>query len=54
METDWTGYNCKSGEILFVYNKVTGQHKWPAGLENVSSLDNLQRTFMQNVIKHVE
>ncbi|KXJ21634.1 hypothetical protein AC249_AIPGENE17999 [Exaiptasia diaphana] len=29
MDTDWVEYKCKSGETLFIYNKVTGEHKWP-------------------------
>ena len=30
-DPDWCGYKCKSGEILFHYNKTTGEHKWEGG-----------------------
>lgn len=30
MEDQWTKYLSKSGETLFVYNKTTGEHRWPA------------------------
>ncbi|KAK3719411.1 hypothetical protein QZH41_015657, partial [Actinostola sp. cb2023] len=26
--TDWMEYYCKSGELLFYYNKVTAEHRW--------------------------
>jgi hypothetical protein len=26
--SDWFGYECKSGEILFYYNVKTGEHRW--------------------------
>ncbi|XP_031568590.1 zinc finger E-box-binding homeobox 1-like [Actinia tenebrosa] len=29
MNDDWLGLECKSGLILFYYNKRTGEHKWP-------------------------
>jgi len=35
-EDDWINYKCKSGETIFLYNKVTGEHKWPPGYNNVS------------------
>ena len=38
VQTDWIEYSCKSGETLFIYNKRTGEHKWPTGAENVSFL----------------
>ncbi|XP_020909164.1 zinc finger protein 583 isoform X2 [Exaiptasia diaphana] len=31
MDTNWIEYKCKSGQTLFIYNKVTGEHKWPTG-----------------------
>ncbi|KXJ14589.1 oocyte zinc finger protein XlCOF6.1 [Exaiptasia diaphana] len=30
MDTNWTEYKCKSGQTLFIYNKATGEHKWPS------------------------
>lgn len=30
MEDHWVRYLCKSGQTLFVYNKTTGEHRWPA------------------------
>ena len=36
IQTDWLQFVCKSGEILFIYNKKTGVHKWPTGEEIVS------------------
>jgi len=35
-EDDWVKYKCKSGQTIFLYNKVTGVHKWPPGFNNVS------------------
>lgn len=26
---NWLEYRCKAGEILFYYNKVTSEHKYP-------------------------
>jgi hypothetical protein len=26
-DPDWFGYECKSGQILFHYNKTTGEHR---------------------------
>jgi hypothetical protein len=36
-DSDWFGYECKSGQILFYYNKTTGEHRWPCG-SDVSKL----------------
>ncbi|KXJ13663.1 oocyte zinc finger protein XlCOF6.1 [Exaiptasia diaphana] len=30
MDSNWIEYKCNSGLTLFIYNKVTGEHKWPA------------------------
>lgn len=30
MDSSWVEYKCNSGQTLFIYNKVTGEHKWPA------------------------
>ncbi|KXJ11600.1 Zinc finger protein 560 [Exaiptasia diaphana] len=30
METNWIQYKCRSGQTLLVYNKKTGQFKWPS------------------------
>ena len=38
MGTEWTDYRCKSGQTLFIYNKVTGEHKWPTQYNNVSGI----------------
>ena len=27
-QSDWMEYYCKSGELLFYYNKVTAEHGW--------------------------
>jgi len=35
MEDNWIEYQCKSGQTMFVYNKVTGEHKWPHVLGQV-------------------
>jgi len=34
-ESDWIAYKCKSGQTIFLYNKVTGVHKWPPGYNDV-------------------
>ena len=31
VDPDWCGYECKSGQILFHYNKTTGEHRWIGG-----------------------
>ncbi|KAK3749197.1 hypothetical protein QZH41_014657 [Actinostola sp. cb2023] len=36
MDTEWTEYQCKSGQTLFIYNKVTGEHKWTTQYNNNS------------------
>jgi len=33
---DWIEYQCKSGQTIFLYNKVTGEHKWPPEYNDVS------------------
>ena len=30
-DPDWYGYECKPGQILFYYNKTTGEHIWAGG-----------------------
>lgn len=35
IDPDWYGYECKSGQTLFYYNKTTEEHRW-AGGDNVS------------------
>jgi len=35
-ESDWIEYKCKSGQPIFLCNKVTGVHKWPPGYYDVS------------------
>jgi len=35
MEKNWIAYRCMSGETLFIYNKETGEHKWPHALRQV-------------------
>ena len=36
MDAEWTEYKCKSGEVMFLYNKTTGEHKWPDQFSEVS------------------
>jgi hypothetical protein len=36
IDPDWVGYACKSGQILFYYNKTTGEHRWPCDIYDVS------------------
>jgi len=38
-EDDWIKYKCKSGQTIFLYNKVTGVHKWPPGYDMVCRLN---------------
>ncbi|KXJ23227.1 zinc finger protein 23 [Exaiptasia diaphana] len=33
---EWIEYKCKSGQTLFIYNKLTGEHKWLTGDGNGS------------------
>jgi hypothetical protein len=35
-DPDWIGYACKSGQILFYFNKTTGEHRWPCDIYDVS------------------
>ncbi|XP_031568570.1 zinc finger protein 2-like isoform X4 [Actinia tenebrosa] len=28
LDPDWYGYECKPGQLLFYYNKTTGEHRW--------------------------
>jgi len=35
MGKDWIEYQCKSGQTMFVYNKVTGEHRWASGFGEV-------------------
>ncbi|KAK3741442.1 hypothetical protein QZH41_014385, partial [Actinostola sp. cb2023] len=28
LDSDWYAYQCNSGEVLFYYNTVSGEHKW--------------------------
>ena len=30
-ESDWVEKRCKSGELLYHYNKVSGEKQWPSG-----------------------
>ena len=39
-DPEWWGYECKSGQILFYYNKTTGEHRWANG-DQVSELLNI-------------
>ena len=36
MNCGWTEYKIKSGQVLFLYKKTTGEHKWPDQFANVS------------------
>ena len=36
MDNEWTEYMSKYGEVLFLYNKRTGEHKWPDKFASVS------------------
>ena len=40
VDPEWWGYECKSGQILFYYNKTTGEHRWANG-DQVSELLNI-------------
>ena len=40
VDPEWWGYECKSGQILFYFNKTTGEHIW-AGGDQVSELLNI-------------
>ncbi|XP_032220798.1 zinc finger protein 1 isoform X4 [Nematostella vectensis] len=31
MENNWRMFKCKSGEVLFYYNMITGEHRWSNG-----------------------
>lgn len=42
MEEQWTRYLSKSGETLFIYNKTTGEHRWPAQYNSNSMENNIQ------------
>jgi len=37
MGKEWIPYYCKSGQLIFLYNKATGEHKWPYALKPVSN-----------------
>ena len=32
IDPEWFGYECKSGQILFFYNKTTGEHRWASNV----------------------
>ncbi|XP_020903266.1 zinc finger protein 572 [Exaiptasia diaphana] len=36
MDDIWIEYKCKSGQTLFIYNKLTGEHKWTSEEKNKS------------------
>jgi len=38
MDQKWIEYHCKSGQPLFLYNKITGEHKWAQQLGEVSTV----------------
>ena len=40
VDPEWWGYECKSGQILFYYNKTTGEHIWSGG-DQVGGLLNI-------------
>ena len=36
MDCGWTEYKSKAGQVLFLYKKTTGEHKWPDQFDDVS------------------
>ena len=46
MDTNWIEYKCKSGQTLFIYNKVTGEHKWPTYEVGFNSFDEKHSILM--------
>ena len=51
MDTNWIEYKCKSGETLFIYNKVTGEHKWPT---DVSKEKQCTRVVFRQPCKEID
>jgi len=45
MEKEWIEYHCGTGQTLFLYNKVTGEHKWAHDLGEVSHFKTHQIDF---------
>jgi len=48
-EEDWINYKCKSGQTIFLYNKITGEHKWPPGNNNVSDLAKVENSWVVDI-----
>jgi len=54
MDTEWTEYQCKSGQTRFIYNKVTGEHKWPKQYNNVSLVLSLYSTYRSKLTSNAK